>query len=109
EGLWTGRRAEALGQALGLLHPSAVVDRHGLPLGELVECLRTGLAVAVARGLHPAERELDLGPDGRRVDVHHAELQLADGPERGADVARVDGARQAVLRGVRRRDGLVEA
>ena len=64
--------------------------------------------MSVARRLHPAEGELHLGPDGRGVHVDDAELELVDGGEGGADVPGVDGAREAVLRGVGGRYRLLE-
>ncbi len=60
------------GVDLGALQAAAVVDVDRLPLGELVEHVAAGLAVAVAGVLGAAEGQLDLGADGRRVDVDDA-------------------------------------
>ena len=58
--------------------------------------------------LHPAEGQLHLGADGRRVHVDDAELELGDGAHGRGHVVGVDRCRQAELRRVGRGDGFVE-
>src|SRR5947208_10971156 len=53
-----------------------------------------------------AERQLDLGPDRRRVDVGDAGLELVHGAECPPEVVRVDGRTEAVLDGVCDRDSV---
>src|SRR3712207_1644671 len=81
---------------LRALELAAVVHVDRLPLGEDVQDLRAGLAVAVARGLRAAEGEVDFGADGRGVDVEDAGVHLAHGAEGAVHVRGVDRGRQAV-------------
>ena len=79
------------------------VDVDRLPLGEDVEARDARLAVAVARVLHAAERQVHLGADRRGVDVEDARLELAHRREGLVDVPRVDRAGQPVRRQSSRR------
>src|SRR5439155_17823402 len=72
-------------EAAGEVH----VDR--LPFREDVQARDPGLPVAVARVLHAAEGKVDLGPDGRGIDVEDPGLEVAHRPERPFDVTGVDG------------------
>src|SRR5690242_14249724 len=54
------------------LQATAVIDVDRLPLRELVERHRAGFPVTIAGVLHAAEGQLDLGADGRRVDIDDA-------------------------------------
>src|SRR5206468_794972 len=103
------RRSPAAGELfrvdLRLLEPPGVVDVDGLPVGELLQRRRPGLSGVRGPGLlRPAERQLDLGPDRRRVDVGDAGLELVHGAECPPEIVRVDGRAEAVLHGVCDRD-----
>ena len=84
------------------------VDVDRLPLGEDVEAGDARLAVAVARVLHAAERQVDLGADRRGVHVEEPRLELAHRREGLVDVLRVDRSRQPVGNGVGDPDALLE-
>src|ERR1044072_8907319 len=81
---------------LSLLQLARVVDVDRLPLAEDVERGLARLAVAVARVLRAAEREVHLGADRARVDVRDPRDQVAHRAERLVDVAREDRRRQPV-------------
>src|SRR5687768_9844952 len=85
---------------LRALQLAAVVDVDALPLGEDVEDLRAGLAVAVPRRLGAAEGEVDLGADGRGVDVEDAGVHLLHRAEGAVDVPCVDRGREPVAHAV---------
>src|SRR5438105_1294746 len=71
-----------LGVDLGALELAGVVDVDRLPLGEYVERRLARLAVAVARLLRAAEREVDLGADRAGVDVRDPGLEIPHRAER---------------------------
>src|SRR4051812_32661923 len=75
---------------LRALQLAAVVDVDRLPLGEDVERGLPRFAVAVARLLHSAEREVNLCAGRSGVDVGDAGLQVAHRLERLVDIARED-------------------
>src|SRR6476469_6978893 len=75
---------------LRALQLAAVVDVDRLPLGEDVERRLARFAVAVARLLHPTEREVHLGAGRPGVDVGDAGLEVAHRLERLVHVARED-------------------
>src|SRR5438034_11845698 len=90
-------------QAAGVVH----VDR--LPIREFVQGRWPGLAGVRRPGLlDPAEGELDLGADRRRVHVGDARLQFLHGPERPPEVRRVDLGGGPVIEKKRERDRVVE-
>src|SRR5262245_16034336 len=78
---------------LRALQRPAVVDVDALPLGEHVEGLDAGLAVAVARVLGAAEGQVRLRADGGGVDVEDPRVHVAHGREGLVDVLGVDGGR----------------
>src|SRR3954447_6593831 len=93
---------------LRALQLAAVVDVDRLPFGEDIERGLAGFAVAVARLLHAAEREVHLGAGRAGVDVGDAGLQVAHRLERLVDVAREDRRREAVLDAVRGANRILE-
>src|SRR5689334_13031328 len=97
-----------VGVDLRLLESTREVDVDRLPLGEHVEARDARLAMAVARVLATAERQVHLGADRGRVDVEDPRLEVAHRRERLVDVLRVDRARQAVRDRVRDPDALLE-
>src|SRR5438270_9755939 len=90
------------------LELAAVVHVNALPLGEDVQDLRAGLAVAVARGLRAAEGQVDFRADGRGVDVEDAGVHLVHRVEGAVHVLRVDGGGESVAHAVADLDGLFE-
>src|SRR2546422_11428056 len=96
------------GVDLGLLQPSRVVDVDRLPLREDVQSRLPRLAVAVARVLRAAKRQMHLGAGRPRVDVGDARLKVAHRAERLVDVAREDRRGKAVPDPVGDADRLVE-
>ena len=75
---------------LRFLQLAGVVDVERLPLGEDVEDLRAGFAVAVAGVLCADEWLMHLGTNRRRVDVEDSGLEIAHRGERAVDVLSVD-------------------
>src|SRR5579875_1300411 len=82
---------------LGLLEPLGEVDEDRLDLGELLDGRRTGLPAPVTGLFDPPERELDLRPDGGRVDVGDPGLEVLDGEERLVDIPGVEGRGEPVV------------
>src|SRR5436305_310272 len=68
----------------------------------------TGLTMTVAGRLRAAERQVDFGADGRRVDVDDAGVHVTHGGERAVDVLSVYRSGEAVLHAVAYGDSLVE-
>src|SRR5258705_4688902 len=64
------------------LEPARVVDVDRLPLGKDIEGRLPRLAVAVARVLRAAERQVHLGARRARVDVRDPGLQVAHRADR---------------------------
>src|SRR5829696_5005416 len=85
------RAAPSLVVNLGSLETAAEVDVERLPLGKGVERGVARLAVAVARLLPAAERQMGLGARRARVDVHDPGLEVPHRPERRVRVAGEDG------------------
>src|SRR5262249_21026182 len=56
--------------------------------------------MAVAGGLRAAERQVDLGADGRGGDVEDGRVDVAHGRKGAVDILRVDRRREAVLHAV---------
>src|SRR2546423_13184361 len=84
------------GVDLRALQLAGIVDVNGFPFREDVEHLRTAFAVAVARRLRAAERQMDFCADGRSVDVEDARLHVFQRAKSAVRVARVDRRRQAI-------------
>src|SRR6266705_1567445 len=90
---------------LGSLEATRVVDVDRLPVVELLERRRAGFPGVRRTGLlRPAEWQLDLRADRRRVHVRDPGLEFVHRPERPAEVVRVYRGTEPVLDGVRDRD-----
>src|SRR5260370_14683830 len=63
---------------LRLLERVGVIHIDRLPLGVKVNRADAALAMAVARCLRAAEREVNFGADGRSVDVGDAGFEISD-------------------------------
>ena len=98
----SGRASLPLGVVdLRALQRPGVVDVDRLPLREDVERGLPRLAVAVARLLRAAERQVHLGADRAGVDVRDAGLEVAHRAERAVDVPGEDRGREPVADPVR--------
>src|SRR5215471_18675042 len=86
-----------------------IVDVDRLPLCIKVDSAQSAFAMPVARGLGPAERQVHLGADGRRVYVSDAGVDITHGAEGLVDVASIDGRRKPIRNPVGDIDGLVES
>jgi len=84
-----------------------VIDVDRLPLGEDVERGLARLAVAVARALDAAERQVHLGADRARVDVGDPGLEVSHRAEGDVHVAGEDRRREPELDPVRDANRLV--
>src|SRR5690242_10892488 len=93
---------------LRALEAAAVVNVDRLPLGEELERAQARLAVAVASAARAAERKLNLGADGTRVDVDDAGRQIAHRRLRRVDIVGKDAAGESVARVVVDGDGLFQ-
>src|SRR5687768_13440039 len=71
-----------VGVDLGPLELARVIDVDRLPFREEIQGRLARLAVAVARVLHAAERQVHLGSDRPGVDVGDAGLQVTHRSER---------------------------
>src|SRR2546423_1355473 len=96
------------GVDLCALQLAGIIDVNGFPFREDVEHLRAAFAVAVAGRLRAAERQMDFGADGRRVDVEDAGLHVFQGAKSAVRVARVDRRRQAVADAVSNLNRVIE-
>src|SRR5271163_141392 len=102
------RRWPALIIDLRALQTVGVIHVHRLPFGVEIQRGESRFAMAVARVLGAAKREVGFGADGGRVDVDDARFQITLGAERLIDVARVDRSRKTVLHAVGDGDGVVK-
>jgi len=64
--------------------------------------------MTVGRRFRPAEGQVHLGSDGRRVDAEDAGVEIPHRLEGGIDVARVDRRRQSVGNAVPDRDRFLD-
>src|SRR5579862_1783194 len=99
---------DASGVDLRALQAPGVVDVDRLPLREDVERGLARLAVAVARVLRAAEREMHFRTGRAGVDVRDARLKVAHRAERLVHVARKDRRREPVANAVCDAQRLVE-
>src|SRR3954452_907946 len=100
--------SEVRGIDLRALQLAAEVDVHGFPFREDIECGGAGLAMAVSGGLGAAEGQVDLGTDGRSVDVEDAGVHVSHRRKGAIDVPSVYRSRQPILHAVAYRDRLFE-
>src|SRR5271165_24811 len=84
-----------------------ILDRHPLPLRELLPVGGTADPRAVARGAHAAERNVRFISDGLVVDLQKAGVEPVADCDRASDVGREHARRQAVFAPVGEGDRLV--
>src|SRR5215469_6099991 len=93
---------------LCLLQLVGVIDVDRLPLRVEIDRADAALAMPVAGSLHPAEGQVHLSPDRRRVDIGDARVKVAHRDECLVDIFRVQGRREPVLYAVRDGNGIFE-
>src|SRR5687768_16360833 len=75
---------ESLGVVdLRALEAAGVIDIERFPLAEDIQHLRTALAVAVAGAFGAAERQVNLGANRWRVNIHDPGVEIAHRAEGG--------------------------
>src|SRR5262249_30590612 len=76
---------------LSALQAVRVINVNGLPLRVKIDCAQAAFAMAVARGLGSAEREMYFRADGRRVHIGDSGIDVAHSAERLLNVTGVKG------------------